>query len=513
MRVQATTLYATTFWVVLAVITLIVIWERLPLQLTEGFTSNLVTMGNSQFWSRMVPRRGDVGPEQEQDGLLRDRKYFAGYVDVQRFGAETDFCRFVQQGPDPQNKFLACALGGTENLTSIGFRGPSVKDGFQLSRDDYMRDTNGDGRADYCRILKLGYGQFDIQCNPATDTGFSKNLVTDPDPPKHMATLKRFYDGCVFWLRLRDDMLDYAQTLYVNTAGKAAVDESEPNPVKTKGLLFNGVDQYLRIGDDRYLSFGKELQLRALRAIHVWVKFDEFTNNAHIFDFGNGAGIDNVWMGIQYRGNQDAEGEQSAQSTQSCGAPEKATVPSAPSGAQPHIDMTPQDLMRTSEANVEEWECRGFAVAAKGRKQKKRQTRKAPAKTADMLFEIWDKDQRKLRIKIPSMFTKGEWTHVVITATGKDAFRPDLAVYKNGKHVYTEPSAWLPQASETKKNWIGRSNWEDDTSQYANRDELFKGALFDFRGYTKNLSCEMIEESYAWGRNLLGVDANDGEEN
>ena len=34
-----------------------------------------------------------------------------------------------------------------------------------------------------------------------------------------------------------------------------------------------------------------------MKAISFWVKFDEFTNNAHIIDFGNGAGIDNVFIG------------------------------------------------------------------------------------------------------------------------------------------------------------------------------------------------------------------------
>ena len=54
----------------------------------------------------------------------------------------------VQKGSDEKEKFFACALGGTENLSSTSFRSPSVRDGFVLGRDDYMRDVDGDGRED-----------------------------------------------------------------------------------------------------------------------------------------------------------------------------------------------------------------------------------------------------------------------------------------------------------------------------------------------------------------------------
>lgn len=57
-----------------------------------------------------------------------------------------------------------------------------------------------------------------------------------------------------------------------------------------------------------------------------------------------------------------------------------------------------------------------------------------------------------MRLVIPQMFTKEEWTHVVITAEGTDSFRPDIAIYKNGKKVFVEPSGWLPQNSLTEKN-------------------------------------------------------------
>ena len=502
------TIFTIAFWIVLlALVILPFCFERLGRITAEGF-SNLVSVGESKFWARLVPRRGDVGPEQEQDGLIRDSRYFHDYVDIQRFGTTADFCRIVQQGDDIKNKFVACALGGTENLSSISFRGPSVKQGFVLGRDDYMRDIDGDGRADYCRIVKDTDGTFISNCNLATETGFQLQMMPDNSPPEEIQTLLSFYQGVVFWLRLRDDMVDYAQNLYVNNAGKAQVDEIPPNPVVTEALPFNGLDQFLRIGDDQYLSFGNTVALRSLRAIHIWVRFDEFTNNAHVFDFGNGAGIDNVWMGILFRGNQGVE--LTSQRPALCGidgSGGESVVPDSPSGAQPVPEMSPQELMETTEANVDKYECTGFAVApnVKPRNSAKPPKDLQPATTADMIYEVWDKDQRKMRLKIPNMFTKGKWTHVVITAASTDAFRPDIAIYKNGTMVHLEPSGWLPQNSSTAKNYIGKSNWLNDTSQYENRDELFKGAIFDFRGYNKLSSKKMIEGSFKWGKDKLGL--------
>ena len=505
------TIFAIVFWVVLfALIILPFCFERLQRLTAEGF-SNMVSVGESSFWARLVPRRGDVGPEQEQKGLIRDNRYYHDYADMQRFGTTADFCRFVQQGDDPENKFLACALGGTENLSSISFRSASVKQGFVLGRDDYMRDINGDGRWDYCRVVKDVDGTFLSKCNLAMESGFESIMTPDNDPPEETTTLLDFYRGVVFWLRLRDDMVDYAQNLYVNVAGKASVEEDPPLPQTTEALQLNGLDQFVRIGDDAYLNFGDTVQLRSLRAFHIWVKFDEFTNNAHVFDFGNGAGIDNVWMGIQFRGNQGMDATNAIDARPSLcgvdGSGGKSVVPDAPSGAQPIEEMSPQMLMETTGANVEQYDCTGFAVApnVKSRNSAKNPVNLQPAITADMIYEVWDKDQRKMRLKIPEMFTKGKWTHVVITAASTDAFRPDIAVYKNGTLVHLEPSGWLPQNDSTSKNYIGKSNWANDTSQYANRDELFKGSVFDFRGYKALLSEKTIKDSFTWGKGLLGL--------
>jgi hypothetical protein len=492
------------FWIAFFILLASLLGEMLPKSVTEPFT-DLVTLGDSPFWMRFAPRRGDVGPETEQAGLFRDERYFGGYADVQRFGTKTDFCRMVQKGNDEKNKFFACALGGTENLSSTAYCTPSVKDGLVLGRDDYMHDANGDGREDYCRIVRLGPGVFRAECNPANDTGFGKKMVPDNSPPEEIQQLLKFYQGCVAWLRFRDDMVDYAENLYVNISGGAKVEEKPPRPDVTEGLVLNGENQYMRFGDDPYLNLGAVIQLRSVRAIHFWVRFEEFTNNAHIFDFGNGAGIDNVWAGILNRGNQGLE-EEPKQLL--CGTSITDVLPDRPSGAQPDYDvMSPEALMKTTDANVEEFTCEGFAVAPRKLQRAFPKSVKdpGPAKTADFCYEVWDKDQRKMRIVVPQFFKKGEWTHVVITAEGLNSFRPDIVVYKNGQKMFIQPDGWLPQNSLTEKNYLGKSNWTDVTSPYDNKDELFKGGLFDFRMYVTSLPEKTVMDSYLWGKRLLGL--------
>ncbi|MCU7645103.1 hypothetical protein, partial [Enterococcus faecalis] len=73
----------------------------------------------------------------------------------------------------------------------------------------------------------------------------------------------------------------------------------------------NGRDQYLRIGDTKAdMSLGNVVSVRYMRAFAFWVYFDEFTNNAHIFDFGDGPRKSNIWAGILGRGGGQTDGRQ-----------------------------------------------------------------------------------------------------------------------------------------------------------------------------------------------------------
>lgn len=499
-------MYQLYLWIgliILIAIAVIELWK--PEIINEAF-SNLVSVGDSTFWAKWLPRRGDVGfnPTEEQGGYIRDIRYFAGYTDVQRVGVDHDFCRMVQSDADPEDKFFACALGGTDGLSTVKYRTPSVKDGFEISRDDYMHDVLNEGRDGYCRILKTGTDTFEAKCNPAGDTSFRSSLVVDSNPPDDIKLLLTFYEGIVFWLRFRDDMLDYAKNLTVSKAGDITIEEYPPNPPVTQGVEFNGKDQFLRIGDSKDLSFGDIVQLRYLRATSFWVYFDEFTNNAHIYDFGNGAGKDNVFVGIMGRGN---EGKQSDLIQKpECSDQATDVVPTAPSGQQCTLEQSPQTALLTSAANVNLWDCPKPEIF--GRIMKPLEPKAAPAgeaKTADIIYEIWDSQQRKLHIQVKNVIPLREWVHIVITAGNNDAWKPDLKVYRNAELVHTESAAWLPQNNYTQNNYIGKSNWSNVTSPFDNADELFKGKMFDFRGYRIAMTEKKIKDTYKWGKKLLGL--------
>jgi hypothetical protein len=501
-------MYERYLWIglILLVITIVLEFCR-PRWVQEGF-ENLVSVGNSPFWIKWMPRRGDISLDQsEEDGYLRETRYFAGYTDVQRLGQDHDFCRMVESASDPEDVFFACALAGTDGLSSLKYRTISKKDGFELSRDDYMNDVLQDGRQGYCRILKTGPDTFEARCHPAKDTSFSLAQVTDTQPPPDIQQLLSFYEGIVFWLRFYDDMLDYAKNLTVAKAGNIEIDET-PRPPQTEGLTFNGVDQFLRIGDSKDLTLGQTVQLRYVRAFSFWVYFEEFTNNAHIFDFGNGPGKDNVFVGIVGRGNATAQ--QKPLLSSPCLDQAVTTVPSPPSGAQCTEEVSPQRAMATSSANINRWDCpvpELFGRIMPPLKEKSSVDQEAT--TADLLYEIWDEKQRKLHIQVKNVIPLRKWTHVVITAGDNDPWKPSLRVYRDGEEVYKQESAWLPQTNDTTHNYIGKSNWQTQTSPYENADELFKGKLFDFRGYRTAMTEKKVKDTYKWGKEKLGLPLTD----
>jgi hypothetical protein len=490
--------------IILIAIVIVEIWT--PEIINEGF-ANLVSVGDTAFWAKWLPRRGDVGfnPTEEEAGYIRDIRYFANYTDVQRLGVNHDFCRMVQEEDNPDDMFFACALGGTEGLSTVKYRTPSVRQGFELSRDDYMHDALNEGRNGYCRILKTGPDTFEAKCNPAGDTSFRTALVTDANPPQNIKMLLSFYEGIVFWLRLRDDMVDYAKNITVAKSGNIEIQEYPPNPEITEGLKFNGIDQFLRIGDSADLSFGDVVQLKYLRATSFWVYFDEFTNNAHIYDFGGQTpGDNNVFVGIMGRGNAGPQRDEKQDSL--CIDQAVTTVPGAPSGQQCTEEVSPQVGMITSSANVNLWDCPKPELFGKIMKPiQPHATPPGEGKTADLIYEIWDSKQRKLHIQVKNIIPLKKWVHIVITAGNNDAWKPNLKIYANSKLVHTESAAWLPQTNYTTNNYIGKSNWMNVTSPYDNADELFKGRVFDFRGYRLAMNEKKIKDTYNWGKKLLGI--------
>ena len=472
------------FYITLSILAVLAFSEVFFPKVTEGFS-----LPQTSFWSSFAAPRADVGPTEEDSAYVRDPRYFHDYADVSRLGVAYDFCRMVtKKGSD--DLFFACALAGTENLGSTSFRTATVSKGFRVSHDDYMNDVNNDGRSDYCRILLDRDSTYQPLCVRATDTGFDSRDVVDPNPPPEIAQLLSFYEGCEIWLRLDNSMTDTLGAVTVQTSGSMTIDEMPSDT--SDGLTFNG-SQYLRLFDGDALTLGTGVPLRALRTWMVWVRFDAFTNNAKIFDFGNGAGKDNVFLGILGTGDYGVQNVN------------ESTVPTEPSGQQFVPETTPKNLMETTDANVNDFECKGIEVfPRKLTASTIHPDPTTPSDKATLIYEVWDKTSRKMRITVNNVIPLKEWTHIAITADSTNAFRPALNVFVDGVLVYTKNDGCLPSTGLMTNCYLGKSNWRT-TSQYANKDELFKGSMFDFRAYSIPVTDEFVQQSFAWGKRKLGL--------
>jgi hypothetical protein len=496
-----------------------------PTFLKEGF---LVGVSDNPFLAGYFPRRGDISFNYEEAGYIQDKRNVMGYADVQGLGVNHDFCRMIiPKGGEDYDRFFACALAGTENLASTSFRTQSVKKGFKTSRDDYMRDVDGDTKTDYCAVIKMPNGSWEPQCYRALSTTFDTRTMFDPNPPKDIADILTFYDGIMFWFRFIDDMADYAQNLKVYTSGDIKMNEVDvkvlPSQLMngedarttsldervqvTEGVQFNGNDQFLRLGDSPDFSFGKKITLTTMRAMCFWVKFDEFGNNAHIIDFGSGAGQDNVFVGILGRGDGTMDSSANLRKDPCNTIELNNVVPDFPSGAQFVPTMTPMELMLSTSANVEDPPCEKPVLPRniKPVPPPQAELQQAGGNTATLLYEVWNGKLRLQHIKVQGAIKLKKWTHVCITTATGDGVRPALQIYVNGQKVAEDPSAHLPQSSFTTNNYIGKSNWYNASSNYENKPEMFKGSLFDLRGYNQAISEKKLQKTISWGKLRLGL--------
>jgi len=509
---------------VLALVLFIDIWK--PFGFLEGFASG---PGSNQFMMMYFPRRGDISFGTDEATYEQENRHVMGYVDVQGLGVNHDFCRMVvPKGQSEENMFFACALAGTENLLSTSFRTPSVKDGFETSRDDYMRDADKDGKTDYCAVVKVK-GAFEAQCYRALTTTFDTKQFIDTDPPEDIADILYFYEGIMFWFRFIDDMKDYAQNLITFTSGNLGIDEVNvkilPSQLLegnkndttnlnervqvTRGLKFNGVNQFIRLGDSRDMSFGSVIYLPVMKSLCFWVYFDEFTNNAHIIDFGNGAGIDNVFLGIVGRGDPSIADGSLIRKNPCENSDFNNVLPDKPSGPQPVPDMTPQELM-LSTANVDEYtfdkEVRPRDLPTlKPFKADASVKSEAQAEYATLIWEVWSGKLRMEHVNVLKAFKLRRWTHCCITTGSGDAVRPSLQIWIDGIKMLEKNGTHMPQVGITSNNYLGKNNWQNDESQYENKPELFKGGLFDVRGYKQPMNKKKLEKTIEWGKKRLGI--------
>jgi hypothetical protein len=86
-----------------------------------------------------------------------------------------------------------------------------------------------------------------------------------------------------------------------------------------------------------------------------------------------------------------------------------------------------------------------------------------------------------------------------------DIVRPTWHIYVNGKRVYEHLDGFMPQKSLLMKNYIGRSNWEEGTAKLQDRDQRFRGSLFDFRLYRTPMAKSKVAATYNWGVEKLDL--------
>jgi hypothetical protein len=245
------------------------------------------------------------------------------------------------------------------------------------------------------------------------------------------------------------------------------------------------------------------VKLRTTRAFSVWVYFNEFTNNAHIFDFGDGAGRNNTFLGILGKGDPQAGTADIRSVLCSSGS----TLPDGKTGQQAVEEVSPQEFMKTTAANVDEYVDIDQQVEARilPPSTVRTPTPKGPSNKATLHYEVWDSQQRKMNIKVNSIIPLKQWVHIAVTAITEDAARPDIGIFVNGEMVYVQPSGFLPQPISTTNNYLGKSNWTDHSSTYELRDELFSGKMFDFRMYRTRMSDTKIRQTIRWGQEMLGI--------
>jgi hypothetical protein len=495
-------------YTVLILLLIIVLWEWFRGHLLyEGYENNVPA-----YFGKFFPQRSDVVPGQleEQDGYVRNKRYSEAYADIQGLGYKADFCRVVERPQDPDSRRVVCALAGQEGLDTFAYSSKSARAGVRFSRDDYYRDVNGDKRDDYCRILKVKQAPGDaweVRCIPAGLIEFKKDMeIIDSKPPVDITELLLFFEGIMVWYRFIDDMVDYAENSKLALAGSIELDETprpRDPPPRVEGLGINKLpavteskppaEQFLRIGENDKLEWESKVRLRDLRAVSVWVFFDEFTQNAPIFDFGNGAGKDNVRLAIEGRGNRAAK----LRGVMRPQPDEFAKVCNAVAA----VEVSPKLYLETSDANVDEYECKGPEPVESTYPEEDSAPEEAGPPSANLIFEIWDTQQRKMRIRAINAIPLRQWCHVVVTTTDASSFRPTWQVYIDNRMVLEYEDGHMPLNSYTTLNYIGKSNWEEvGAGQYDHQDERFRGSLFDFRLYRLPMSAAKINKTYEWGR-------------
>jgi hypothetical protein len=440
-------------YVVLALIVGYILYETFAAPIKEGFT---------------VPRRADIGLMSdgwgEEAGWVRDLRYTESFTDVQGLGVASDFCRAVARKGDPASLQIACALGTRDGMDTLEYRSKTARDGFRFSRDDYWSARNNPkGRMDYCRILRdEETGAWASFCAVAGREGFKAAEVRDTDPPAPIRQLLEFYEGAMTWFRWQDDTVDSTGLAAIEVHGTPEV-PLLLNPVKSRGLQLNRISpdgskkephDYLRWGEQDTLSLDQAIPPNHIRAICFWIWWDGFEKGSMVVEARNQA-KDRILLGIE-GGGVEIPGFRTAN---------PATEVSPQQALQQCIQIEPEPTPKLTN------------------------TKPSLTDSATYIFEIWDAEQRLMRLAGPMGSAKiGEWQHVAVTTTDATAWWPTWTMWINGIEVAKKVEGRLSPALQLTENYIGRN---------------MRGCIQDFRIYRTPLTHEKLQASIAWSKPLL----------
>ena len=421
-----------------------------------------------------TPLRSDVGFArdgwEEESGYERDLRYSESFADVQGLGVAADFCRAVQRKGDPDSLRMVCALGRREGFDTMEYRSRSRGEGFRWSRDDYWRSSSaGNGRMDYCRIVKDEMsGEWFSSCAVAGCDGFNVTEERDTAPPPHIRQLLEAYEDAAVWYRFFDDTADYAQNTLLEFHGRPTT----PSLLKadvSRGLQFNRkleepMRDYVRWGEPGTLALDQVVQPRQIRAIAFWVWLDTLEGQPRVLDCANpttSGKRDRVWIGVE-GGDRDLPAAIS-------------TVPETP----PVAEISPQTALALGSPVEPLHPSKALPAHA----------RSPPSRdTATWAFEIWDDQQRIMRLAGEHKARAGQWQHVVLTTTDTNTWWPTWQLWIDGAVAATRIEGRTIPATALAENFLGRG---------------LRGCIQDFRMYTKPMPADKIAAAARWMRPKL----------
>lgn len=327
----------------------------------------------------------------------RDLRFAAANVNLDGVGSvAVDFCRAVKNADDDGSLCVICerADGGAP------LQSHSTRDGFRMSRDDYWTE-----RGEYCRILKDdATGEWNAQCLVPGKHAFKDIEMIDADPPPRIKDLLRAYDGIMIWFRFVDDHLDYAGNAICTSETTGVEFSNVLAPIKTRGLQLNrdlAVETrgFLRVGELASLvSQSQNPQESQTEQSNMLGPLGPMISPRQIRAIS-------CWVWWD----------------------------SIDSGATLFEAHNPSKVVLRKDR---------IALGIEGEAY---------------FFEIWDEEQRIMRVNAPMGSVKtGEWQHVAVTTTDSTAWWPTWQMFLDGSLVASKTDGRLSPAMELGEASIGR---------------------------------------------------------